>query len=74
MREFERLPLRVHDFLAGVPLHDVWDIELPHTRPGITLDEFSRTARGGAHLFKDSVRSTVRDTPKDAFKDAPGGY
>lgn len=21
-QEFERLPLRVHDFLAGVPLHD----------------------------------------------------
>jgi hypothetical protein len=25
--EFERLPLRVHDFLAGVPLHDVWAID-----------------------------------------------
>jgi hypothetical protein len=38
--EFERLPLRVHDFLAGVPLHDVWAIDLPGTRAGITLDEF----------------------------------
>jgi Protein of unknown function (DUF2867) len=43
-QEFARLPLRVHDFLVGVPLHDVWAIELPHTRSGITLDEFSRTA------------------------------
>jgi hypothetical protein len=43
-QEFEQLPLRVHDFLAGVPLHDVWAIELPRTRSGITLDEFSRTA------------------------------
>src|SRR5438046_8594535 len=43
-REFERLPLRVHDFLAGVPLHDVWAIDLPRTRSGITLDEFLRTA------------------------------
>jgi hypothetical protein len=42
--EFERLPLRVHDFLADVPLHDVWAIDLPHTRSGITLDEFLRTA------------------------------
>ena len=42
--EFERLPLRVHDFLAGVPLHDVWAIDLPRTRSGITLDEFSRVA------------------------------
>ncbi len=43
-QEFERLPLRVHDFLAGVPLHDVWAIDLPQTRSGITLDEFLRTA------------------------------
>jgi hypothetical protein len=43
-QEFARLQLRVHDFLVDVPLHDVWAIELPHTRSGITLDEFSRTA------------------------------
>src|SRR5437870_11523692 len=52
-QEFERLPLRVHDFLAGVPLHDVWAVDLPRTRPGITLDEFLRTAR--ARLFKLSL-------------------
>jgi hypothetical protein len=40
--EFERLPLRVHDFLAGVPLHDVWAVDLPRIRPGITLHEFQR--------------------------------
>lgn len=44
MQEFERLPLRVHEFLAGVPLHDVWAINLPRTRSGITLDQFLRTA------------------------------
>ena len=54
MPEFEQLPLRVHDFLVGVPLHDVWAIDLRHTRPGITLDEFSRRAGAGAHPFKDS--------------------
>jgi hypothetical protein len=43
-QEFERLPLRVHDFLAGVPLHDVWVVDLPRARSGITLDEFLRTA------------------------------
>jgi hypothetical protein len=43
-QEFERLPLRIHDFLAGVPLHDVWAVDLPRTRSGITLDEFLRTA------------------------------
>jgi len=52
-REFEKLPLRVHDLLVGVPLHDLWAIDLPYTRPGITLDEFSRKAGLGAHPFKD---------------------
>ncbi len=41
--EFDRVPLRVHEFLAGVPLHDAWAIDLPRTRSGITLDEFVRT-------------------------------
>jgi len=51
-QEFERLPLRVHEFLAGVPLHDVWVADLPRTRSGITLDEFLRAA--GGRLFKPS--------------------
>jgi hypothetical protein len=38
-REFERLPLRVPEFLNGVPLHDVWAVGVPLTRAGITLDE-----------------------------------
>ena len=42
--EFERLPLRVHAFLAGVPLHDVWAIDLPSWRTGVTLNEFLRAA------------------------------
>jgi hypothetical protein len=51
-QEFERLPLRVHDLLAGVPLHDAWVVDLPRTRPGITLAEFSRTS--GARPFTPS--------------------
>lgn len=43
-QEFERLPLRVHQFLAGVPVHDVWVVELPRVRAGITLDEFVQAA------------------------------
>ena len=43
-QEFERLPLRVHEFLAGVPLHDVWAVDLPRPRSGITLDEYLRMA------------------------------
>lgn len=51
-QEFERLPLRVHDLLAGVPLHDVWAVDLPRRRSGITLAEFLRAA--GARPFTPS--------------------
>jgi Protein of unknown function (DUF2867) len=50
--EFERLPLRAHDVLAGVPLHDVWAVDLPRMRSGITLDEFLRAS--GGRLFTPS--------------------
>jgi len=51
-QEFEGLQLRVHDLLAGVPLHDVWAVDLPRVRSGITLDEFLRAA--GARPFTPS--------------------
>jgi hypothetical protein len=50
--EFEQSPLRVHDFLAGVPLHDVWAVELARVRSGITLDQFLRST--GGRLFTPS--------------------
>src|SRR5580704_15810803 len=49
--EFHALPLRVHTFLADIPLHDVWAIDLPKHRDGVTLSEFLRRAnqdRAGA--------------------------
>jgi hypothetical protein len=42
--EFRRLPLRVHEFLADVQMHDVWAVDLPRSRGGITLAEFLRCA------------------------------
>jgi uncharacterized protein DUF2867 len=42
--EFYSLPLRVHTFLADVPLHDVWAVDLPTRRAGVTLSEFLRRA------------------------------
>ena len=44
--EYERLPLRVHSFLNGVPLHDVWAVDLPKSRAGITLERFLREKDG----------------------------
>jgi hypothetical protein len=58
-QEFERLPLRVHDFLAGVPLHDVWAIDLPRTRSGITLDEFLRAASACSLPCSPAVRALL---------------
>jgi Protein of unknown function (DUF2867) len=43
--EFYALSLRVHTFLADVPLHDVWAVDLPTHRDGVTLSEFLRRAR-----------------------------
>jgi hypothetical protein len=45
--EFCTLPLRVHTFLADVPLHDVWAVDLPTRRDGVTLSEFLRRANQG---------------------------
>jgi hypothetical protein len=58
-QEFERLPLRAHDFLAGVPLHDVWAIDLPSSRTGITLNEFLREASGRPFTPSPVVRALV---------------
>jgi len=45
--EFYALPLRLHTFLADVPLHDVWAVDLPTCRDGVTLSEFLRRASQG---------------------------
>jgi hypothetical protein len=58
-QEFERLPLRVHEFLAGVPLHDVWAVDLPRTRSGITLGEFLRAAGGRPFRPSTVVRALL---------------
>ena len=38
--KFYALPLRVHTLLADVPLHDVWAVDPPAHRDGVTLSEF----------------------------------
>jgi hypothetical protein len=45
-QEFLAHRFRVQAFLAGVPLHDVWAVDLPGFRKGITLHEFhARTSK-----------------------------
>jgi Protein of unknown function (DUF2867) len=62
-QDFERLPLRVHTFLAGMPLHDLWAVDLPRWRAGVTLEEFLRTA-GSCNLDTcDCSKSSSLFTP-----------
>ena len=35
--EYERIDLRAHSLLVGVPLHDVWAVDLPGGSPGRTI-------------------------------------
>jgi len=58
-QEFERLPLRVHDFLAGVSLHDVWAVDLPRVRSGITLNEFLNNASARSLRCSPAVQALV---------------
>jgi hypothetical protein len=49
--EFLGQRFRVHTLLADVPLHDVWAVDLPRFREGITLREF-RTGTSKTHTSK----------------------
>jgi hypothetical protein len=42
--EYRALPLRVHALLADTPLHDVWAVDLPGRREGLTLAELQRVS------------------------------
>jgi hypothetical protein len=59
-REFERVPLRAHQLLAGVPLHDVWAVDLPSPRSGITLDELLRATNERLFTPTPVVRGLLR--------------
>jgi len=59
--EFCALPLRAHTLLAGVPLHDVWAVDLPVHRNGVTLSEFlSRASQGGKKPLPPVARALIR--------------
>jgi Protein of unknown function (DUF2867) len=59
--EFYALPLRVHAFLAGVPLHDVWAVDLPARREGVTLSEFlSRAPQSRSNRLPPAAHALLR--------------
>src|SRR5258708_8130995 len=60
-REFYALPLRVHRLLADVPLSDVWVVDLPRHRDGVTLSEFLRRAsQDGINRLPPVARALFR--------------
>ena len=80
--EFLRLPLRVHQFLAAVPLHDVWAVDLPGLWTGITLDQFLRAANEQLFTLSPLVQGFVElrlflgrifgwDRPRTLVQSAP---
>ena len=59
--EFYALPLRVHTLLADVPLHDVWAVDLPTHREGVTLSEFlRRTSQSRTNRLPPVARALMR--------------
>jgi hypothetical protein len=58
-QEFERVPLRVHTFLADVPLHDAWVVDLPRSRPAVTLDEFLKVTNARLYTLSPTARALL---------------
>ncbi|HEV2419880.1 MAG TPA: DUF2867 domain-containing protein [Terriglobia bacterium] len=59
--EFYALSLRVHTFLDGIPLHDVWAVDLPAHRDGITLSELlRRESQSGINILPPAARALFR--------------
>jgi hypothetical protein len=59
--EFYALPLRVHTLLADVPVHDVWALDLPTCRGGVTLSEFlCRARQDGINRLPPVARALIR--------------
>lgn len=64
--EYERIELRAHALLADVPLHDVWEVDLPGDGPRRTLVDLrdrvsleSLTATNAAVRFLFRLRSAL---------------
>ena len=55
--EWNRLELRVHALLAGVPLHDVWAVDLPGGRHGLVLADLRAVLAERVALSSAAVRS-----------------
>jgi hypothetical protein len=55
--EWNGLDLRVHALLAGVPLHDVWAVDLPGGRHGLALADLRAVLAERVGMSNAAVRS-----------------
>ena len=55
--EWNGLDLRVHALLAGVPLHDVWAVDLPGGRHGLALADLRAVLAERVAMSNAAVRS-----------------
>jgi hypothetical protein len=66
--EFSALPLRVNTLLARVPLHDVWAVDLPRLREGVTLEEVLRRAGRDAFGSRDAKLRALPSASRLLFR------
>ena len=66
--EFSALPLRANSLLADVPLHDVWAVDLPGLREGVTLEEVLRRADRDVFAPRDAKMRGLRAAARALFR------
>jgi hypothetical protein len=66
--EFSALPFRANTLLAGVPLHDVWAVDLPRLRDGVTLEELLRRADRDVFTPRDAKMKGLPAASRALFR------
>ena len=66
--EFSALPLRANTLLADVPLHDVWAVDLPKLREGVTVEDVLRRANRDDFTPRDAKMSALAAPSRALFR------
>lgn len=66
--EFSALPFRANTLLAGVPLHDVWAVDLPGLRAGVTLEDVLRRADRDVSTPRDAKMRSLPTASRALFR------
>ena len=66
--EVSALPLRANTLLADVPLHDVWAVDLPRLREGVTVENVLRRASRDVFTPRDAKMSALATPSRALFR------